>query len=377
VVVRKCLSLHTPQKVQPFTNIYLLCPFQLISDALSAKQLQQASQAEPITSPVEDRPYRPNGNGNSAKSKKPAMNKTKDNSSSGDSDGLPRGIKVVPLTPLDMVQPTTANPINTNEKLPSFSTQYLQEQRYITQPSQRDLLYSTASGNLSGNSVSDFTISQGEEEALENVNTSNVTLNSTATSRANSNVNNSAVKYSTALAVHTAMGPPSTIRSPLPHTNTTHTSSSATQNTPNQRYTSSSGTSSSGMKTSSHPAETQSYQSPSQLSQSEPIVMINNNTSQGNDMVRRGAPVVMTRYKLREKEGTFAIDISVLLCAVCLPCALFLHTFCLITITFLTLNCIFFCRFCYSQKSKSWSKLWFSWASRSTRSSTESFIWAL
>eukprot|EP01032_Pedospumella_encystans_P007961 gene7961-9491_t len=278
--------------------------------ALSVQQLLQASQAAPITSPVEDRPYRPNGNGNgtSAKSKKHAPNRTKDNSgsesessdsSSGDSDGLPRGIKVVPLTPLDMVQPITSN---THEKHPSFSTQYLQEQRYITQPSQRDLLYSAASGNLSGNSVSDFTISQGEDEAVENVNTSNVTHNSTQSSSSSNGVKNSAVKYSAASAVHTTMGPPSTIRSPLPHTNNTHTASnSATQSTPNKRYTSNSGTSSGGM-TSSHPAETQSYQSPSQLSQSAPIVMINNNTSQGNDMVRKGAPVVMTRYKLREKE---------------------------------------------------------------------------
>ena len=281
--------------------------------ALSIQQLLQASQAAPIASPVEDRPYRPNGNGNgnSAKSKKQMHSKAKDNSgsesessddSSDNSDGLPRGIKVIPLTPLDMVQPTTGN---THEKHPSFSAQYLQEQRYITQPSQRDLLYSAASGNLSGNSVSDFTISQGEEEAMENVNTSNVTHNSTQSSSSNSGVKNSAVKYSAASAVHTTMGPPSTIRSPFPHTNTSHTAgSSATQSTPNKRYTSSSGTgTSSGGKTSSHPAETQSYQSPSQLSQSAPIVMINNNTSQGNDMVRKGAPVVMTRYKLREKEG--------------------------------------------------------------------------
>eukprot|EP01032_Pedospumella_encystans_P008113 gene8113-9664_t len=277
--------------------------------ALSIQQLLGASQAAPITSPVEDHPYRPNGNGSNAKSKKQVLNKTKDNSgsdsessdsSSDNSDGLPRGIKVVPLTPLDMVQPITSN---THEKHPSFSTQYLQEQRYITQPSQRDLLYSAASGNLSGNSVSDFTISQGEDEAVENVNTSNVTHNSTESSSSSNGVKNSAVKYSAASAVRTTtMGPPTTIRSPLPHTNNTHTaSSSATQSTPNKRYTSSSGASSGG-KTSSHPAETQSYQSPSQLSQSAPIVMINNNTSQGNDMVRKGAPVVMTRYKLREKE---------------------------------------------------------------------------
>ena len=270
---------------------------------------------------MEDRPYRPNGNGNSAKTKKQVLNKTKINSdsdsdsessdnSSSDSDGLPRGIKVVPLTPLDMVQP---NPVHNSAKHPSFSAQYLQEQRYITQPSQRDLLYSAASGNLSGNSVSDFTISQGEEEAVENVNTSNVTHNSTESTSSNSDVKNSAVKYSAASAVHSSMGPPSTIRSPLPHTNnttkTSHTAgSSATQSTPNKRYTSNSGTgTSSGGKTSSHPAETQSYQSPSQLSQSAPIVMINNNTSQGNDMVRRGAPVVMTRYKLREKEGTLFV----------------------------------------------------------------------
>ena len=286
---------------------------------MSVQQLQQASQAEPITSPVEDRPYRPNGNGTSAKPKKQVLNKTKDNSGSesessadsSDSDGLPRGIKVVPLTPLDMVKPTSSS-IHNNDKHPSFSTQYLQEQRYITQPSQRDLLYSAASGNLSGNSISDFTISQGEEEAVENVNTSNVTHNSTQSSSSSSGVKSSAVKYSAASAIHTTMGPPSTIRSPLPHTNTSHTaSSSATQNTPNKRYASSSGTSSSG-KTSSHPAETQSYQSPSQLSQSAPIVMINNNTSQGNDMVRKGAPVVLTRYKLREKEGTLSCTYDII-----------------------------------------------------------------
>lgn len=269
---------------------------------------------------------------NQSVSTKKEYSTNKDSNSDGESsdnssnDGMPKGIKVVPLTPLEMIHNTTNHTTTTNAHPPiSYSEQYLQEQRYITQPSQRDLLYSAASGNLTRNSVSDFTISQGEEEVIEITNTTvptkpNTSSNGISNNGTSSNnaVKSSAVKYSTQSAVQTAMGPPTTVRTPLPlpnttnthnshtaHSSATNTHTSHTQNTPSFPTTSNShSTASSDVKTSSHPTETQSYQSPSQSSQNAPIVMINNNTSQGNDMVRKGAPVVMTRYKLREKEGT-------------------------------------------------------------------------
>lgn len=264
--------------------------------------LQSASQAEPIHSPHNDHPAVPHkrrgGRGGGGSGSGSVV--SGGSGSVNMHDALitqPDTTSVDNTTTINM---TTAHATNTTDTINTDTTnhayQYLHEPSYITQPEDRDLLYTYNSTHIVDFNVnsqnSDFTISQCEDDVVGSGGSGD---GSGGSSGSGNTYSVSASVSGVVNSVRTDMPPPTTLLSPIRNTTTTNTTTNTNTNTTTNTNTNT-------PHSTANSQETQSYQSPAQQA---PIVMINNNVTTTSVPMRNGVQVSLGKYKIRKQEGEY------------------------------------------------------------------------